>query len=137
MIGFLTAINQQDFPAAWNASTESLHGPTPNQVFTGGYATTRHYQVAFGQPAQLAPDLIAIPARFVSRQDPAAQGNPPGVTDCTLWPQYVFLVAEANGRWLDDVAADYVSRPEVAALNVSTRARGKSFLNPLSQRVAC
>lgn len=123
--------------AAWNLSTETLHAARPNDRFTTGYATSRHYQLAFGQPEQLADDLIAIPGRFVSRQDPAAQGNPPGLTACSYWPQYVFLVANVNGRWLDDVAGDDINRPEVQALKRLDPNRGKTFLNPITQRVAC
>jgi hypothetical protein len=137
VIGFLTAVNRQDFTTAWNLTTEKLHGAAPDSAFTTGYATSRHYQVAFGQPVRLAADLYAIPARFVSRQDPAAQGNPPGVTSCTVWPQYVFLVAKVGGHWLDDVAADYTSRPEVAPLKRVDPASGRTPLNPPSQRTPC
>jgi hypothetical protein len=135
--GFLIAINQQNFTAAWNLTTERLHGSTPDARFTSGYATSRHYQLAFGQPRQLTAGLVAIPARFVSRQDPAAQGNPGGVTDCTYWPQYVFLVAKVNGRWLDDVAADYIDRPEVRPLKRVDPTSRRVALNPPSQRAAC
>jgi len=134
---FLADINQQNLPAAWTLSTEVRRGPTPDTVFTTGYRTSRHYQVAFGTPRRLDPDLIAVPARFVSRQDPAAQGNPAGVTGCTYWPQYVFLVANIDGRWLDDVAGDYTSRPSVAPLKRADTVRGGQQLLPLQQRVAC
>lgn len=136
--GFLLDVNAQDFPSAWALSTASLHAAAPSHAFVHGYATTRHYQVAFGQPETLASDLIAIPARFVSRQDPAAEGNPGGVTGCTYWPQYVFLVVNANGRWLDDVAGDAQSRPEVMPLKRPDSSRGGvRYLLPLPQRVAC
>ena len=80
---FLTLVNRQDLQSAWEHSTERLHGASPDQRFRTGFATSRHYQVAFGPPRKIDPDLIAIAARFVSRQDPAAQGNPSGVTSCT------------------------------------------------------
>jgi eukaryotic-like serine/threonine-protein kinase len=134
---FLVYINRQDLQNAWNTSTEIRHGPTPDAQFTTGYRTSRHYQVAFGTPRRLEPELIAVPARFVSRQDPAAQGRPAGVTSCTYWPQYVFLVAKINGRWLDDVAGDYTSRPSVAPLKRADTVRGGQQLLPLQQRVAC
>jgi hypothetical protein len=134
---FLTYINRQDMADAWNSSTEIRHGASPDQQFRTGYRTSRHYQVAFGTPRRLDSDLIAVPARFVSRQDPAAQGNPAGVTGCTYWPQYVFLVANINGRWLDDVAGDYVSRPSVTPLKRSDTVRRRLELLPLQQRVAC
>ncbi|HEY3632448.1 MAG TPA: protein kinase [Jatrophihabitantaceae bacterium] len=134
---FLAAINRQDMQGAWDSSTEILHGATPDSQFTTGYRTSRHYQVAFGQPRRLSADLIAVPARFVSRQDPAAQGNPSGVTGCTYWPQFVFLAAKVNGRWLDDVAGEYTSRPSVAPLKRVDTVRGGQQLIPLQQRVAC
>jgi hypothetical protein len=134
---FLAAINRQDMQTAWNTSTEILHGSTPDSRFTTGYRTSRHYQVAFGQPRRLSADLIAVPARFVSHQDPAAQGNPSGVTSCTYWPQFVFLAAKINGRWLDDVAGDYVGRSSVAPLKRTDTVRGGLQLLPLQQRVAC
>jgi hypothetical protein len=134
---FLTYINRQDMQNAWTNSTEVRHGATPDAQFTTGYRTSRHYQVAFGQPRRLASDLIAVPARFVSRQDPAAQGNPSGVTGCTYWPQFVFLVANVNGHWLDDVAGDFVNRSEVAPLKRADTVRGGQQLLPLQQRVAC
>ena len=135
VIAFMTHVNQQDFNSAWNDSTESLSGSSPSSAFRRGYATTHFYQVAFGEPQTLADDLIAIPARFVSRQDPAAQGNAAGVTDCTYWPQYVFVVAESGGQWLDDVAGEYFSRPELAPLKRAEP--GGTYLNPLNQRVSC
>jgi eukaryotic-like serine/threonine-protein kinase len=134
---FLLDINRQDVQAAWNQSTEIRHGPTPDLRFLTGYRTSRHYQVAFGHPRHLSPDLIAVPARFVSRQDPAAQGNPAGVTSCTYWPQYVFLVAKVGDRWLSDVAGDYVDRPSVALLKRHDTVRNAAELEPLQQRVAC
>ncbi|HEY3713608.1 MAG TPA: serine/threonine-protein kinase [Jatrophihabitantaceae bacterium] len=134
---FLADINRQDMQNAWTNSTEIRHGASPDAKFTTGYRTSRHYQVAFGQPRRLDADLIAVPARFVSRQDPAAQGNPSGVTGCTYWPQYVFLVAKVNGRWLDDVAGDYTSRSSVASLKRHDTVRGGQQLLPLQQRVAC
>jgi eukaryotic-like serine/threonine-protein kinase len=134
---FLLDINRQDMQAAWNQSTEIRHGASPDQRFLTGYRTSRHYQVAFGQPRRLSADLIAVPARFVSRQDPAAQGNPTGVTNCTYWPQYVFLVADVGGRWIDDVAADYIDRPSVAPLKRHDTVRDAAELQPLQQRVAC
>jgi hypothetical protein len=134
---FVAYVNRQDLQHAWSLSTERLHGATPDAQFRTGYATSRHYQVAFGQPRRLDPDLIAIPARFVSRQNPAAQGNPPGVTGCTYWPQYVYLVARVGGRWLDDVAADYTNRPSVAPLKRFDASRNANELEPLTQRVAC
>jgi hypothetical protein len=134
---FLVDINRQNLQAAWNRSSEVRHGPTPDARFTTGYRTSRHYQVAFGTPRRLDPDLIAVPARFVSRQDPAAQGSPSGVTGCTYWPQYVFLVANIGGRWLDDVAGDYTSRTSVTPLKRADTVRGGQQLLPLQQRVAC
>jgi hypothetical protein len=134
---FVVEVNQQDFQKAWDDSTEIHHGATPDQKFRSGYRTSRHYQLAFGQPRRLDRDLFAIPARFVSRQNPAAQGNPAGVTGCTYWPQYVFLVANVNGRWLDDVAGDYVGRPSVASLKRADTIRKQPELLPLQQRVAC
>jgi serine/threonine protein kinase len=74
---FLLDINQQDMQAAWSHSTEIQHGAHPDQRFLTGYRTSRHYQLAFGHPRRLAPDLIAVPARFVSRQDPAGRATPP------------------------------------------------------------
>lgn len=138
LIRFLTAINQQDFQAAWNASTYSTKGATYTSGFSSGYVTSRHYEVSFGQPQQLSPSLVAVPATFVSRQDPAAQGNPAGVTGCTFWPQYVFLAAQVNGVWLDDTAGLFADDPAVAPLKRADPSRnGKTSLNPLSQRVAC
>ena len=134
---FLTLVNQQDLQSAWEHSTERLHAAAPDQRFRTGFATSRHYQVAFGTPRKIDPDLIAIAARFVSRQDPAAQGNPSGVTGCTYWPQYVFLVARVNGTWLDDVAGDYVSRASVAPMKRFDTVRNQPELEPLSERVAC
>jgi serine/threonine protein kinase len=134
---FLVYINRQDMQHAWSASTETRHGATPDAQFLTGYRSSRHYQIAFGPPRALDADLIAIPARFVSRQDPAAQGNPAGVTGCTYWPQYVFLVAKIDGRWLDDVAGDFVNRPSVAPLKRPDTVRGGSQLLPLQQRAAC
>lgn len=134
---FLLDINRQDMQAAWNLSTEVRHGANPDNRFLTGYRTSRHYQVAFGHPKRLAGDLIAVPARFVSRQDPAAQGSPAGVTNCTFWPQYVFLVAHVGGRWLDDVAGDFVDRPAVAPLKRRDTVRDDAELLPLQQRVAC
>lgn len=135
VIAFMTRINQQDFAAAWSDSTNRLAGSAPTAAFERGYATSRFYQVAFGQPKQLAADLIVIPARFVSRQDPGAQGNPPGVTDCSYWPQYVFVVGDVSGRWLDDVAGRFASRSELAPLKRA--GAGGRYLNPIAQRVAC
>ena len=134
---FLVYINRQDMQNAWSNSTEIRHAATPDAKFTTGYRTSRHYQVAFGQPRRLDADLIAVPARFVSRQDPAAQGSPSGVTGCTYWPQYVFLVAKINGRWLDDVAGDYTGRPSVGPLKRHDTVRGGQQLLPLQQRAAC
>lgn len=134
---FLLDINRQEMQAAWNESTEINNGASPDQRFLTGYRTSRHYQVAFGRPQRLSADLIAVPARFVSRQDPAAQGSPAGVTNCTYWPQYVFLVAEVGGQWLDDVAGDYVGRPSVAPLKRHDTVRDDAELEPLQQRVAC
>jgi hypothetical protein len=134
---FLAAINRQDMQGAWDSSTEVRHGATPDSRFTTGYRTSRHYQVAYGQPRRLSADLIAVPARFVSRQDPAAQGNPSGVTGCTYWPQFVFLAAKIDGRWLDDVAGDYTSRSTVTPLKRADSVRGGPQLIPLQQRVAC
>lgn len=134
---FLLDINRQDMQAAWNQSTEIRHGTSPDQRFLNGYRTSRHYQLAFGHPRRLAADLIAVPARFVSRQDPAAQGNPAGVTNCTYWPQYVFLVARVEHRWLSDVAGDYVDRPSVTPLKRHDTVRDAAELEPLQQRVAC
>lgn len=136
VIAFMTYVNQQDFQSAWTKSTESLSGPAASSNFQAGYNTSRFYQVAFGQPKKLASDLIVIPARFVSRQDPAAQGNPSGVTDCTYWPQYVFVVAKSGGVWLDDVAGSYAGRPELAPLK-RVGSDGGTYLNPVSQRVGC
>jgi eukaryotic-like serine/threonine-protein kinase len=134
---FLLNINRQDMQAAWNESTEIRHGASPDQRFLTGYRTSRHYQVAFGRPRRLSSELIAVPARFVSRQDPAAQGDPAGVTSCTYWPQYVFLVARVDHRWLSDVADDYVNRPAVAPLKRHDTVRDAAELEPLQQRVAC
>jgi hypothetical protein len=88
------------------------------------YRTSRHYRLAFGHARRLEVDLIAVPARFVSRQDPATQGNPTGVTNCTYWPQYVFLVAKVGDRSLSDVAGDYIDRPSVAPLKRHDTVRG-------------
>jgi len=134
---FLLYINRQDMQAAWNHSTEIRHAARPDQRFLTGYRTSRHYQLAFGRPQHLDADLIAVPARFVSRQDPAAQGNPAGVTSCTFWPQYVFLVAKVGDRWLSDVARDYVNRTSVAPLKRHDTVRDAAELEPLQQRVAC
>jgi len=134
---FLLYINRQDMQAAWNHSTEIRHGAHPDQRFLTGYRTSRHYQLAFGHPRRLDADLIAVPARFVSRQDPAAQGSPAGVTGCTFWPQYVFLVAKVGDRWLSDVAGDYLDRPSVAPLKRHDTVRDAAELEPLQQRVAC
>ena len=136
VVAFMAYINQQNFLAAWNKSTERLGGAVPSTQFTTGYATTRFYQVAFGQPSQLAAGLIAIPARFVSRQDPAAQGNPAGTTGCTYWPQYVFLIAKSGGAWLNDVAGGYATQPEIVPLE-RAGSDGTPTLNPLAQRVPC
>jgi hypothetical protein len=136
VISFMAHINQQDFPSAWNDTTDSLNGPDPTSAFRRGFRTSRFYQVAFGQPRVMAGDLIVIPARFVSRQDPAAQGNPSGVTACTYWPQYVFVVARVNGQWLDDVAGKYAGRSQLNRLK-RTGQDGGRYLNPVSQRVAC
>lgn len=138
LIRFLTAVNQQDFQSAWSASTYVTKAATYTSGFAGGYATSRHYEVSFGEPQQLSSTLIAVPATFVSRQDPAAQGNPPGVTGCTYWPQYVFLAAFVDGTWLDDTAGVFTNDPAVVALKRADPSRpGKIALNPLSQRVAC
>jgi hypothetical protein len=136
VISFMAHINQQDFPSAWNDSTDSLNAPDPTSSFRRGFRTSRFYQVAFGQPRVLAGDLIVVPARFVSRQDAAAQGNPSGVTDCTYWPQYVFVVAKVNGQWLDDVAGKYVGRSQLSRLKRIGQDGGR-YLNPVSQRVTC
>jgi hypothetical protein len=40
--------------AAWNESTETRHGASPDQRFLTGYRTSRHYQVAFGRPRRLS-----------------------------------------------------------------------------------
>lgn len=135
VIAFMTYVNQQQFQSAWDKSTESLSGTPPSAAFQSGYNTSRFYQVAFGQPQDRADDLIVIPARFVSRQDPAAQGSPSGVTDCTYWPQYLFVVVKSGGVWLDDVAGTDTDRPELAALKRS--GSGGTYLNPLAQRVSC
>lgn len=138
LIRFLTYINQQDFQSAWDVSTNSTKSAVPNSSFVAGYLTTRQYQVSFGQPQTLTPTLIAVPASFISRQDPAAQGNPSGVTDCTYWPQYVFLVANVNGQWLDDVGAYFNDDPSVIPLKrADTTRANKPYLDPLSQRVPC
>lgn len=136
IIGFMVAINQQRFGAAWNLSTEARTGASPTAAFRRGYVTSRFYQVAFGQPQTLASDLIAVPARFVSRQDPAAQGAPPGVTDCTYWPQYVFVVVATGSSWRVDVAGAAVNRPELAPLKRPGN-DGQSYVNPINQRVSC
>lgn len=136
VVTFMAHVNQQNFARAWNDSTDSLVAASPSSAFRSGYRTSRFYQVAFGQPEKVAHDLIVIPARFVSRQDPAAQGNPSGVTDCTVWPQYVFLVAKAGGRWLVDVAAKYTSRSELDPLK-RPGSDGGTYLNPVSQRGTC
>lgn len=135
VIGFMTSINMQQFPAAWDMSTEMLSAQSPSSTFRRGYATSRFYQVAFGEPQRVASDLIVIPARFVSRQDPAAQGYPTGVTDCSYWPQYVFVVAYAHGSWLIDVAGKYGGRSELDPFRRTSH--GEQLLNPLAQRVAC
>jgi hypothetical protein len=94
--------------------------------------------VAFGQPQTLASDLIVIPARFVSRQNPAAQGNPAGITACSYWPQYLFLMVKINGDWLNDVAASYNDRPELAPLKRPDADQNNApVLDPIAQRVAC
>ena len=136
VISFMAHINQQDFDAAWDDSTDSLLGASATSAFRRGFRTSSFRQVAFGEPEQVADDLIVIPARFVSRQDPAAQGSPAGVTDCTLWPQYVFVVADVDGTWLDDVAGTYASRPELRSLK-RPGDDGTAYLNPVAQRVAC
>jgi hypothetical protein len=135
VIGFLTYINQQDFQSAWDLSTEALSASSPSSTFTTGYATSRFYQVAFGQPEQVAAGLIVVPARFVSRQSPAAQGHPYGVTACSYWPQYVFVIAHMHGSWLVDVANKYANRAELAPLK--RPGEDGTFLNPIAQRVSC
>jgi hypothetical protein len=136
IIGFLVRINQQRFQAAWDLSTERLTGSHVASSFVHGYVTTHHYQVAFGQPRQLARDLIAVPGRFVSRQDPAAQGSPEGMTDCSYWPQYVWVVAHRNGRWLVDVAGIYHNRRELRSIQ-RPDASGRLQNSPSNQRVSC
>jgi hypothetical protein len=64
-------VNRQDLQDAWSHRTGRLHGASPNQRFRTGLATSRHYQVAFGTPRRISPDLIAVAARFVSRRDVA------------------------------------------------------------------
>ena len=135
IVRFMTYINQQRFARAWAVSTERLGGSRPDARFRTGYRTSRFYQVAFGQPRSLAADLVIVPARFVSRQDPAAQGSPQGVTGCTYWPQYVFVVARSGGQWLVDVAARYAGRPELAPFKRASD--GARYLNPVQQRVSC
>ena len=59
VIAFMSYTNQQNFPAAWNESTERLGSPPPSPQFTG-YVTSRFYQVAFGRESQLAGDLVPL-----------------------------------------------------------------------------
>jgi hypothetical protein len=135
VIGFMTEINRQNMGAAWRLSTERLSGHHPTAAFADGYRTSRFYQVAFGQPRRVAPDLIVVPGRFVSRQNPAAQGYPAGVTGCSYWPQYVFVVARVDGQWLLDVANRYVDRGSLTPFKRFSD--GQLLLNPVSQRAAC
>lgn len=135
VIAFMTHVNQQDFQPAWDYSTERLIKAGYDPAFANGYATTHFMQVAFGQPEQLNSDLIIVPGRFVSRQDPSAQGNPDGVTSCTYWPQYMFLVARVDGRWLLDVARKYQDRSAVRPYKRTSESGLQ--LNPIQQRVAC
>ena len=136
IIGFMVRINQQHFQAAWDLTTETKFSATAQEPFRHGYRTSHFYQVAFGQPRTLAADLTVVPARFVSRQDPSAQGNPSGVTDCTYWPQYVFVVGLSGGKWLVDVARSYDNRHELRAIK-RVAANGTRQTNPSNQRVSC
>jgi hypothetical protein len=133
---YMLAVNAQNFDLAWNVSTYRRHAPSPDSSFTHGYATSAFYQSAFGTPVQVSTDLIVVPDRFVSRQDPAAQGYPDGVTDCSLWPQYLWLVAKVNGRWIPDTAGDYT---DAAAVQRFKRrgADGNLYLSPVAQRTSC
>lgn len=131
IIAFMAHINQQNFVAAWRDTAASGGSSRPPASFRTGFATARFYQVAFGQPERVNAHLIVIPSRWVSRQDPAAQGNPPGVTDCSYWPQFTWAVVYRNGKWLwgNDAAA--------ANLRALDQFRRGGSLNPVKQRVAC
>lgn len=135
VIAFMTYINQQNFQPAWNVSTYRLRGSTATSNFRQGYTTSRFYQVEFGQPQTLAGDLIVVPGRFVSKQDPAAQGNPDGVTSCSYWPQYMFTLARSGSHWLIDISGREAGRSELDPLK-RPGADGL-YLNPVAQREDC
>ena len=83
----------------------------------------------------MSDDLVVIPARFASHQDPAAQGYPYGVTSCSYWPQYLFVVARVDGRWLVDVAGRY---SDSSVLSQFKREGSDGlYLNPIQQRESC
>ena len=136
IVTFMLRINAGDHRAAWEASTGrydfALHAYA---AFDHGYRTSRFYQVAFGTPSTLAPDLIAVPLRFVSRQNGVAQGNP-DIPSCAYWPQFVYLVAYRGGAWLPDIVAAYDRRPETARFK-RTGSHGRPALDPLQQRTPC
>ena len=135
VIGFMTYINQQDFDSAWNLSTNRVHGATATAAFRHGYLTSRFYQVEFGQPSELAGDLIVVPGRFVSRQDPTAQGDPDGVTSCSYWPQYMFTVVKEGARWVVDTSGSAAGRSELDPLK--RQGTDGRYLNPAIQREDC
>ena len=137
ILTFMVDINNRNYQAAWTASTEATLGPAPSANFLDGYRTTVFYQVAAGTPATAASDLIVFPLRFVSRQDPAAQGSPAGLTACSVWPQFVYVALKVNGQWRPDVAnlAQERNRPELAPYK--RLSSGRLVLNPIAQRSSC
>jgi hypothetical protein len=133
---YMLAINAQDFDLAWRLSTYRLHGATPSSSFEDGYATSVFYQSAFGTPQRVSPRITVVPDRFVSRQNPAAQGYPHGVTRCSLWPQYVWLVVRLDGQWVPDVAGDFTNEPALRRFK-RVGNDGNLYMSPVAERSSC
>ena len=136
LVSFALDVNAQNFFAAWNASTARYDTrPGALSAFRTGYSTTRFYQLGIGQPTSLASDLVAVPLRFVSRQNGAAQGDA-SIPPCEFWPQFVYLVGKRDGQWLPGYLAAYTNRPGVSALE-RVGDDGQMQLNPSSQKSTC
>ena len=135
IVTLMLDINSENYAGAWHAST-GRYNPSSGafNAFQTGYQTSRYYQATFGTPVSLASDLIAVPVRFVSHQNGAAEGDP-SIPACTYWPQYVYLVANRGDGWLPDTVGYYTGRGEVAALK-REGASGPA-LNPIAQETAC
>lgn len=135
IVTFMLDINRNDHSAAWYASTGRYDTrPSDYAGFDRGYRTSRYYQATFGTPRQLAGDLVAVPVRFVSRQNGAAEGDA-SIPSCTYWPQFVYLVGNRGAGWLPDDVPLYASRPE--ASNLKRQGTIGQVLNPNQQRSAC